>query len=547
MRLTYLVKDILKSFRIWSTAVRLLTKRERLLVLGLILFVALSTVSILRGIYILRTRAVPALGGQYKEITVGTVTNLNPLFYTNELELELADSIYSSILDVGHRGVTDDLVKNWDKSSDGKSYKFALRPDIYWHNGSKLTVDDIAFTVGIIQSPLYNGPLKGLLGQAVLTILNDTEFELRLTQPVKNFEYSLDFGIISQQVFRDTPLASMGKGIDKAHIVGTGPYRVVSIQQQNKSVRKISLDAFRKYYLGQAYISRVEFELVDSESEAVKGLISTNAGALFLNKAESLKGLKVSKYTVHRIWEPKTLGAFFNTQKAPTKAKDVRIALIQALDRKQIAEGLGPDSGRMINGPISPDSLNYIKTKPPIYDIKASKVAINKLKLKGAKIKLVTDNAEANKYVAERIRMSWSDLGLNVDLVSQSSEEMQATLLKKDYTVLVLGISTGFDANPYPYWHSSQIGMKGLNLSNFSNTDLDENINKYVSSSNCRDCLVSFQEIIAKEVPAWFVFQPSSYYIVSDEIKGVDPDSLNRVNRFDKMHEWYMKTKRVAK
>ena len=55
-----------------------------------------------------------------------------------------------------------------------------------------------------------------------------------------------------------------------------------------------------------------------------------------------------------------------------------------------------------------------------------------------------------------------------------------------------------------------------------------------------------FQEIFAEETPALMLYYPVYTYGVSNRIKNVQIDSLNRPSeRFESIAEWYVNTRRV--
>ena len=57
-----------------------------------------------------------------------------------------------------------------------------------------------------------------------------------------------------------------------------------------------------------------------------------------------------------------------------------------------------------------------------------------------------------------------------------------------------------------------------------------------------------FQEIIADQVPAAFLFSPYYLYVVDAKIKGIEAEKINMSqNRFSNINKWFIKTKRVKK
>src|SRR5215207_3885911 len=46
-----------------------------------------------------------------------------------------------------------DLAESWERSPDGRTYTFRLRPDIEWHDGRPVVADDVLCTAELLQQP----------------------------------------------------------------------------------------------------------------------------------------------------------------------------------------------------------------------------------------------------------------------------------------------------------------------------------------------------------------------------------------------------------
>jgi hypothetical protein len=76
-------------------------------------------------------------------------------------------------------------------------------------------------------------------------------------------------------------------------------------------------------------------------------------------------------------------------------------------------------------------------------------------------------------------------LGIKVELdVVAKSRVRQDVIEPRNYQILLYGQIINVNAGPYPFWHSSQVEAPGLNLSIFSNSDIDKTLEKLRSSNN---------------------------------------------------------------
>ncbi|MFH1749532.1 MAG: ABC transporter substrate-binding protein [bacterium] len=536
--------------RVVKRSFRLLNRTEKYVVYLLLLFSVSGFYIIGRTNLFKVTVPGPAYGGNYTEVIVGEVTNLNPLFYQNETELEISNLMYSSLIDVKANTIENDLIKSLNIEQE-QNYDLVLNDNIYWHDGKELTIEDIEFTVNILQSPLYNGPLKGILNGVVLEVLSDTELRFSLPTKDKNFARNLSFPIIPKHIFENIPLTNMGKGIDKDQMIGSGPYKISEINRKDQKIEVINFDAFRKYHADRPYISKLNIKIADIEGEGIERFAETNNRGMYVTNQKILEDNDVKNhYNKFELFEQKELIVFFNSQINPFDNKELRSIFSEAVNKEAILNELGEENGRLISGPILPGHYAYKDIDVSKYDFAKSKEQFDNLKLDLKELTIITDGGDNNKKVAEELRKSWGEFGIKINIRNLNNDDIQQVIHSKEYSVLILGISMDTDNDPYPYWHSSQIENGGLNLSKFDNQEADSLLEKLISSANpdnSKQYLFEFQDIIAKEVPAIFLFQPKSYYLIDINIKVDEEYFSTKLDRFDKINLWYIKTKRVPK
>jgi len=109
-----------------------------------------------------------------------------------------------------------------------------------------------------------------------------------------------------------------------------------------------------------------------------------------------------------------------------------------------------------------------------------------------------------------------------------------------------MGRFLGADPDPYAFWHSSQSNQDGFNIANFSNQEVDqllEDARLITEKTSRQEKYKKFQEIIAEEVPAIFMYSPTYTYVQVNSVKGFDVNNvLLPADRFANINEWYVKT-----
>jgi len=141
-------------------------------------------------------------------------------------------------------------------------------------------------------------------------------------------------------------------------------------------------------------------------------------------------------------------------------------------------------------------------------------------------------------------------LPLKISLATVDQEEMlKIANILKNYQALLFGEILGAIPDPFPFWHSSQIRDPGLNLAIYENKKADQFLEKARKSLSLDDLfenLVSFQNILIKDAPVVFLYNPGYIYYLSGEIKTTKIQKIiDPSKRFSDIENWYIKTKRV--
>jgi peptide/nickel transport system substrate-binding protein len=154
--------------------------------------------------------------------------------------------------------------------------------------------------------------------------------------------------------------------------------------------------------------------------------------------------------------------------------------------------------------------------------------------------------------ITEIIKQNWESIGAVVHVNLYDPVELQIDYVKpRNYETLLFGESMMHDPDPWPFWHSSGRLDPGLNLTSFKDETVDELLDsarKTLNQDERAKKYLHFQNILAEEVPAIFLYSPTYLYGVDKNIKGIN---LNRItfssDRFAEINKWYVKTRKAWK
>lgn len=152
--------------------------------------------------------------------------------------------------------------------------------------------------------------------------------------------------------------------------------------------------------------------------------------------------------------------------------------------------------------------------------------------------------------VADSLKNQWGKIGVSIEIKSYPLSELKQIIKERNYESLLFGEALGLIPDLFPFWHSSQKEIPGLNLSSYENEKADTlltEIRQTLDENKRKEKLEKLQDTIIEDVPAIFLYNPSYYHFLSKRIKGISKELkiLDPSKRFTNIENWYLQTKRV--
>lgn len=270
---------------------------------------------------------------------------------------EWADQrLFSQLFDQDPDGATyvPDAATSWNVSADGKTYTFKLRNDVLFHNGSKMTAEDVKFSMELEISPGTANryapqlPVKAIVGAqdfmdgkakeiSGITAPDATTLVIQLAEPRSNFLDGMrQFNIFPKQLLKDIPFAEL-KNSEYAvkKPVGSGPFQQTEFVPSEYAV----LSAFDKYFKGRANLDKIVVRLNVTQWLPALENGEIQAGLAPISAGPDYDRLKANP-NISLVCGPVAGGttAAINHEGPWTKDVRVRKALLYALDRKTLAK-----------------------------------------------------------------------------------------------------------------------------------------------------------------------------------------------------------------
>jgi peptide/nickel transport system substrate-binding protein len=536
----------------WQTAIALVS----ILLLGVLLgYLA----------YSLTTVIVPDFGGPYVEGVAGNPKAINPILQNNEIDRDLVSLVFSSLARVDERGeIVPELARRWEISEDGLVYTFYLRQDVRWHDGAPFSADDVMFTIQAIQDPDFQGLPDVSEPWLPVTIEKVDRYAVRFTleEPFAPFLDYTTVGILPAHLLGTVPAGLLPSSQFNLRPVGTGPFMLSEMSAQHAI-----LETNPHWYRRRPYLDKIEFVFypdypsifVAHERGDVSGISRVWPDYLDdVREGESLNmySAPLSGYTL----------VFLNLTRPLFQEREVRQALLWALDRQGLVDEVLGGQGIVVYSPIMPNAWAYDENLPR-YSYDAEK-AIALLEAAGwtdadgdgvrekgdlrLEFELLTNDDPIREQLVQEIVRQWAAVGvLAKPRVAGWPEPVATALRTRQFDALLGGWGAlPPDPDPYPHWHSSQASEDGQNYAGYINDDADmllEEARRVNDRALRGELYREFQRIFVEDVPALLLYQPVYNYAVDERVRGVQVGPmLDSPDRFRTVTQWYIAVKRVV-
>lgn len=382
------------------------------------------------------------------------------------LQQELPFSI-SQKISLGLTTHTDNLrpeissiVSNLDIQNENKDFIFTLKDDINWHNGKKLTSQDIKID------------LPGL----TTTTPNDRQIKISLQEPFSPI------------------LSSLSQPLFYKDFIGLGNYKIVKITYQQGFLKTIKL---KNLTTNQNTVYRFFQNETDLLNAFKLGQVDQIDLTQLPPELSQLTNLNIKQQIET---DQKYAAIFLNTNKFSDKF--LRQALSYATPKTK-------DKNERCLGPISPTSWAYNPdVKPYLYAPQRANELISQSDQElPEKINLSVHDRKLLP-LADQIKTAWQN---NLNIEVSITIESQIDFDNFEAVLAYGGIPK--DPDQYSFWHSQQTNT---NLTKLNDPRIDqflENGRLTFDLQERKKIYLDFQKFLLEDSPAIFLTYPTVYTI----------------------------------
>lgn len=342
------------------------------------------------------------------------------------------------------------LVTSW-KSDDARLWKFEMRDDVYWHDGVKVTPEDVKFSIEYIKEQTPQGASQLHLVESV-NVTGDNTFEIQLSEPNSRLIDSF-ISVIPKHVFEKVDKYAEYMGEDA--LLGNGPYRITKHDIQNGIVEMEAVDTC---FMGTPNVKKIVFTTYKTPDTMYMALQNGDIDMIYNYSrgidTSIIDTFKADKNITLKVVKNTGLPAaiYLNVKAEPVSRPEVREAIRAAIDYDQMVKLFGSEYATAPAAGVLPEgSIGYKDLGKLSRDLDKAKKLLEGIgcadsdgdgiyELDGKKLEVeITANSDKEQLlrVAEIVKSNLEEAGIGVVINSVDAASF-SSIADKDHTHVAL-------------------------------------------------------------------------------------------------------------
>ncbi len=463
--------------------------------------------------------------------------------------------VYESMIDLDKDlNIVPSIAKSYDISSDNLTITFHLRDDVYFHDGHKLTSQDVLFTYEMIMKPENKAINKRTLFLDVTDVyaLDDYTVVVKYSSP--NVSAILNWAIAIMPKHLYDGLDFLDNEYNRMPI-GTGPFRV----KEWKSRQYIDLEKTGNHWQYDPEIERVRFKFISNPDVAYKSYLKGDLDIIGLS-AEQWQREKNNADLTNKsnffTYDPLSfayIGWNMNGNNPFFSDKKVRQAMAYALNLDTFIEKVLYGLARRLTGPFHPDSWAYDDSLEPYrFDLEKAKQLLSEAgwtdsdkdgildkMIDGKKVNfsyttLYGDGSTTGELLLLVYQQDLKKIGIELKLQKIEWSSFVKRINSKDFDSVLLAWSLSIDPDPTDIFHSRNIET-GLNFVSYKNEEVDrlsESNTLIFDSQKRKETLQEVHRLMYDDQPYIFLWSPTALTYVHNRFENIELSSVG-ISGFD--------------
>ena len=458
--------------------------------------------------------------------------NLLPPLIGDAQGKQVADQIFDRLAEigpelntVGDRGFTPRLAQRWEWAPDSLSIAFHLNPAARWHDGRPVRASDVRFTHAIYRDKDVASPHAEVVQNLDSVVVRDSLTAVvwyGRRSPEQFFEATHQLQIIPEHLLRDIPRKELRTAAFTRNPVGSGRFRFVRWVPG----ATIEIIADTANYRGRPKLDRVIWSVAPDPMAASTKVLAGEADFFEALPREQVPEIEKNP-ELRTLRYPQLAYTFigFNTQHPLLSDRELRRALVMAVDRRKMVRSVFDSLAVVATGPFIKAAAPAIPPIPQVdYDTARARARLDSLGWRDANgdgvreragrpltFSLLVPGTSAFRVrmallVQEELRKVGVDMKIEQVDFNVMSQRQDARRFDAIFGGLVLDPSPSGIRQTF----TTQAATGGYNYVNYRNRVFDAQVDSATSTQDperSRQHYARAYEMLVQDAPVMFMYE----------------------------------------
>ena len=477
-------------------------------------------------------------------LAANSLDTLNPISTITEDSYFINKLIFDSLFEyTNNLSLEPSLVETYSINTEKAYIDIKLKPNIKFHDGKKLTAEDVWFTVSAIQSQGEKGLYYNKVSK-IISVNVEAENKLRIYFK-NNYDCSLDcltFPIVNGKQYDSVGAYLKGENYTP---VGTGKFKFSSYD----SFKSLELIPYENYS-GTKASKNVSVQIVPDKNN-LSNLIENGTITCYTDKGSDRKTTVTdNNLKMYDMISNEVDFIYFNTSAGIFKEKNARKAAAYAIDSNLILEKGYMNDGVLTDTIYYPNFLGVLDTGANYnYNVDIATEFLKGLgykdenldgiledkKEKELSIKILVNSNNANRIAASKlIAGNLEEVGFSVVVNAVPWDEYQNLIKRKDFDILVTGyvIEESYDLRLF---------FNGKNSWGYNNPTLftqAKNLDRLYTEEQYKEHYTKLKELMLEELPYYPLCYKKMGLIGTSTFEANNIPMFNNIYKYIDTWEW---------
>lgn len=337
--------------------------------------------------------------------------NLDPTISTNAVNRQAEVNIFNTLVDLTPEGeIVPELATKWEQI-DNYTIRFYLRDDVYFHNGEKLTAEDVKFSLHRLTAMGVNTSMYTAFDTENTEVVDELTIDVKMKEPFAaayNFLAAPYAGIHCKKYVEE-----VGDDHVVRNPVGTGPFKLIEWRAGDA----LELERFDDYWGEKPTYSHLTMRFISEGTTRTIELETGGVDVIYNVPIADLERLKENDELNVIIGPGRRYTYCTINMKDPTFADErVREAILCALDMETIVENVYGDMATVADSIINPRIIGYHSMGVVEYNPERAKELLKEAGAENLSFTLKMNDDSTFIACAEIMANMWKQVGITCDV-----------------------------------------------------------------------------------------------------------------------------------